>query len=378
MFRLEMLPASNGDCLWLEYGDASTVRRVLIDTGWARTYPDLRRRILALPRAERVFELLIITHIDADHIQGAVPLLQDDALGCTFKDIWYNGWRHIENIADIPVEPIDVLGAREGEFIGVLLEDRGLPWNTHPHFGGDRIVVPDAGDLPVIELDGGLRLTLLSPTRARLIDLVKTWRADAKRAGFEPGDKDAIRAQLASGRYASVELDPLGDPIEQHRPVDELDVLGEIEGPAGHDNSEPNGSSIAVLVEFDGTRALLTGDAWPAVMVDSLQRLGASQADPLQVDAWKLAHHGSWANVSAELVQLIKTPRVLVSTNGDGFQHPHPAAIDLVVANRRHRGRLNLVFNYRTTTTEPWADADRPRNDGGYRATYPAGVSMLL
>lgn len=373
-----MLPASNGDCLWLEYGDASTVRRVLIDTGWARTYPDLRRRILALPRAERVFELLIITHIDADHIQGAVPLLQDEALGCRFKDVWYNGWKHIESIPDTVNEPIDVLGAREGEFIGVLLEDLGLPWNAHAHFNGERIMVPATGDLPVVELDGGLQLTLLSPTRARLSDLVKTWRDDAKRAGFEPGDKDAIRAQLASGRYANVTLDPLGDPSVPERSVDELDVLGETEGPAGHDNSKPNGSSIAVLAEYDGKRALLTGDAWPAVLIDSLGRLGASDDDPLRVDTWKLAHHGSWANVSAELARLIKTPRVLVSTNGDGFRHPHAEAIDLVVANRRHRGRLELVFNYRTTTTEPWADPGRPRNGGGYRATYPAGVSLLL
>lgn len=373
-----MLPASNGDCLWLEYGDASTVHRVLIDTGWARTYPELRRRILALPKADRVFELLIITHVDADHIQGAVPLLQDDVLGCTFKDVWYNGWKHIETIPDAPVAPPDVLGAREGEFIGVLLEDRGLPWNANQLFGGERIMIPEAGDLPVVELDGGLRLTVLSPTRKRLQDLVKTWRADARKAGFEPGDKAAIRAQLASGKYAHVTLDALGDTDVPARPLDPIDVLGETEGAAGHDDSKPNGSSIAVLAEFDGKRALLTGDAWPGVLVDALQRLGASKDRPVKVDVWKLAHHGSWANVSPELVELIKTPRVLVSTNGDGFGHPHAKAIDLVVDGRRIRGRVELVFNHRCATTEPWADPDRPRGNGGYRATYPAGVSMLL
>jgi hypothetical protein len=378
VLRLEMLPAANGDCLWLEYGDTDTVHRVLIDTGWAETYPELRRRILALPKRERVFELLIITHIDADHIQGAVPLLQDDVLGCTFKDIWYNGWKHIVSLPDAPLPPPDVLGAREGEFIGVLLEDLGLPWNSHELLDSERIMIPDTGDLPVLELEGGLQLTLLSPTRDRLKDLVKSWRADAKKAGFNPGDKAAIRAQLASGKYAHVKLDPLGEATDTHPSVDPIDVLGETDGPAGHDDSKPNGSSIAVLAEYDGKRALLTGDAWPSVLIGSLARLGVTSGQPLTVDTWKLAHHGSWANVTVELIKLIKTPQVLVSTNGRGFGHPHAKAIDLVVTNKCNRGRVELVFNYRSTTTEPWADPDRPRGDGGYTATYPAGVSMLL
>ena len=31
MFRLEVLPARYGDCLWIEYGDAAAPRRILID-----------------------------------------------------------------------------------------------------------------------------------------------------------------------------------------------------------------------------------------------------------------------------------------------------------------------------------------------------------
>lgn len=372
MFRVEMPPAGNGDCLWLEYGDADHAHRVLIDTGWAKTYPELRRRILALPKEHRVFELLIVTHIDADHIQGAVPLLQDDEVGCRFDDIWYNGWRHLEGLA--PTPPPDILGAREGEFVGVLLEDRGLPWNTNPAFAGGPVLVPDAGDLPVIALTGGLTLTLLSPTRDRLVGLIDTWRDDAERAGFTPGDKDAVRAQLRSGKYASVRLDELGGVTDEIVPAPE-DVLGESEGPAGHDPSPPNGSSIAVLAEYDGTRALLTGDAWPSVLVPALQRLGATRDRPLKVDTWKLAHHGSWANISPELIELIDTPQVLVSTSGSTFHHPHRKAIDLLIANKRHRGAVELVFNYRVDSTEPWVQVPR---GCGYRSTYPAGVSMLL
>jgi hypothetical protein len=44
----------------------------------------------------------------------------------------------------------------------VLIEDAGLVWNAA--FGGGPIVVPNDGQLPHRELDGGLTLTLWSPT----------------------------------------------------------------------------------------------------------------------------------------------------------------------------------------------------------------------
>ena len=77
MFRIEMLPAAHGDCLWIEYGSGSTVHRILIDGGPAHAYPALRERILHLPADERRFDLLVITHIDADHIEGIIRLLLD-------------------------------------------------------------------------------------------------------------------------------------------------------------------------------------------------------------------------------------------------------------------------------------------------------------
>ena len=85
MLNLEMLPAAHGDCLWIEYGDGKQTRRILIDGGPAHTYPALRARILHLPPDARRFELLVITHIDGDHIEGIVRLLQDaESLRCTF------------------------------------------------------------------------------------------------------------------------------------------------------------------------------------------------------------------------------------------------------------------------------------------------------
>jgi hypothetical protein len=358
VFRVEMLPAGNGDCLWVEYGSAREVHRILIDAGRASTYEALRARILALPAAERVFELLVVTHIDNDHIEGIIPLLQDTGLGCTFRDVWYNGWRHLEGLPGAR-PPQDILGAREGEFLGVLVEDAGLCWNQS--FDSAMVVVPTVGDLPVRELEGGMRLTLLSPTIDRLVALRDVWQTAIEDAGFLSGDRDAIKQQLLKRRYLSTPADLLG--------VQQL--------PAGRDNSAANGASIGFLAEHDGVRALFTGDGFASVFEASLARLGASPCGPLKVDLWKLAHHGSWQNFTPALLALVSSTRYLISTNGSGSsKHPHEKTLDYIIENHPGRGRPELIFNYRTPTTERWASAHTSQVP--YTATYPAGAVVLL
>ena len=121
MFRIEMLPAAHGDCLWIEYGSGARVHRILIDGGPAHAYPALRERILHLPADARRFELLVITHIDADHIEGVIRLLLDaEALACRFERIWFNGRDQLNAVPDPAGEP---LGGVQGEFLGMLIAD---------------------------------------------------------------------------------------------------------------------------------------------------------------------------------------------------------------------------------------------------------------
>jgi glyoxylase-like metal-dependent hydrolase (beta-lactamase superfamily II) len=126
MFKIDLMPAAQGDCVWIEYGPPDVPHRVLIDGGTAPTYDHLRARIRQLPEDKRRFDVLIVTHVDADHIEGIIRLLQDDSLGLRFDDIWFNGWKHL---------PTDRLGPAQGEMLSVLLGRRArpgrprLPWN---------------------------------------------------------------------------------------------------------------------------------------------------------------------------------------------------------------------------------------------------------
>ena len=108
--------------------------RILVDGGPAPTYADgLRTHLAALDAAARHFELAIVTHIDADHIDGSLILFQDHALGLEIDDVWFNGWPQVAAAAgaaaaaDADAGDGD-RGALQGEFLTRLLSTRA--WNT--------------------------------------------------------------------------------------------------------------------------------------------------------------------------------------------------------------------------------------------------------
>ncbi|AMO36485.1 hypothetical protein [Thauera humireducens] len=405
MLRLEMLPAAHGDCLWIEYGSGTAVHRILIDGGPAHTYPALRERILHLPANERRFDLLVITHVDADHIEGVIRLLLDaEALHCRFDRIWFNGRDQLNAVPDPAGEP---LGALQGEILGVLIADYeartgSAVWNL----GFDQALAAidrRHPTLPAVDLPGDCRLTLLSPDHERLLNLKDRWKKELDRAGIASGDVAALRTRLAASRS----LRPLGDVLGAEDKADEVeamsgrhelpedddsdlgaeleDTLGRGSGepgadaPFGGDTSAANGSSIALLLEYPATapevRLLLAGDAWPGVLETSLATLLGDPAKRFTLDAFKLPHHGSVANLSPGLLDRLRCSHYLVSTSGALFRHPHKRALDLILEHHAAPGRPTLHFNYLTRCTAPWSDtADQARRS--YRALHPKGHAV--
>jgi hypothetical protein len=359
MLRIEMLPAGNGDALWIEYDDGAQTRRLLIDGGTEGTWTEgLRGRIESLPADQRTFELLIVTHIDGDHIEGALGLLNDDTLGVTFEDVWFNGWRHL------PDTLLESLGPIEGELLTDTIVRRALPWNKA--FGGGAIVVPAGKELPRKELAGGLSLTVLTPRPERLAELKPVWREEVVAAGLDPDRPREPQVPVPS------DLEPLGVTAKP-----DLAALNAVS--FREDSAEANGSSIVVLLEHGGRRALLTGDGFPTDVLEALPRLTGSTDERLAVDAFKVPHHGSRFNVSAALLRALDCKLHLFSSNGSRTKHPHPEAIARVLTAGDDEGQ-KLVFNYRTKHNEMWDD-DELRDEFEYETVFPAdseAVSVTL
>lgn len=97
---IEMLPASQGDCILVTMPDADI--RILIDGGIGDTYKDsLKERLLQLNSENKAIDLLVVTHIDNDHIGGIVELLKENGSDSESKiikieNIWHNSYRHLQ------------------------------------------------------------------------------------------------------------------------------------------------------------------------------------------------------------------------------------------------------------------------------------------
>lgn len=356
MFTLEMLPASHGDSLWLEYGTARAPRRVLIDGGPAYSYDALVNRLEAsfadLPPKKRLIELLVITHVDSDHIGGVLEFLLAHPLGVTVRDVWFNGWRQLPDTAG------DVLGPVQGEQVSALLSGR-WPWNKK--FDGEAVAVKKDGDLPTVRLTGGLTLTLLSPTMKELARLRPKWKKTVEEAGLAAGSaEDALERLREKGR----ELPP--DILGEETP----DPPALAMEPFKPDTSVANGSSIALLAEFKKKRVLLAGDALAGVVTESVQRLANQEGTSrLAIDALKLSHHGGKSNTSSELLESLRCQSFLFSTDGSRFGHPDPQSVARAIVTGGQG--TSLFFNYRTDINKVWDDPALKR-EFGFETTFPA------
>jgi hypothetical protein len=321
----------------------------------------LRQRIKNLGNGSPSFDLFIVTHVDRDHIEGAVKLLGDRQLGVTFGDVWFNGWQQIV--------AADQLGPLQGEYLSTLLRRGKHHWNQA--FDGGPVALKESGIPRRIPLPGGMTLTLLAPTLEGLRGLRPVWKQTLREEGLAPGDARTAR-RLARDR-ALRPADFLGSPRLDVR------ILARTSSPP--DTSVANGS-IAVLARFKKKVCLLAGDAPAPVLAESVRRLLGGR-ERLQVDAFKLAHHGSKGSTDEDLIRLLSCSRYLFSTDGSYYGHPDPEAVARVIVHGRGAGQPTLYFNYRSKQSGSW-DKPRLQRDPEYSfsATYPGsgeeGLTVVL
>jgi len=342
---IEVLPARFGDCLLVECYPQTAARgrvwRMLVDGGPPDTWPTLRARLAALPPEDRYLDLLVITHIDSDHLGGVIGLLAQGVEGLTIREVWFNGPPHLPDPVTHRTRSV-----AQGERVADILAPSSttIPWNAA--FDGAAAATSGAEDIVERRIPGGPRITVLSPTMHRLAHLAHIWAKalDKARRG-EPELPEAMTEPLA----------PIGD-------LRELAA-----GKTTPDRSVPNGSSIALLVEHGGASCLLGADAFANVLGAGLYGLAhARNVAHIPVDLVKLPHHTSCANITRELIAIAPASHYVTSTNGDRFGHPDDIALARVAVGAP--AGATFWFNYDYERTRRWAE---PLRRHGHTTRYP-------
>lgn len=350
---LRFLNAREGDAVWVRWAG----RQMIIDMGKGQTGRSIAQKLRALPEHQRHIDLLVVTHIDADHIGGVLSaLVEGDPIpGLSIGDVWFNGRRHLQKaVMDKGFEP---MGPAQGEVLTAWLTNQ--PWNIA--FGGAAAV---RTDLAPVDLGDGLRVRVLGPSADRLLELAPVWDAEVDNA-------------ITNGRLTAppTHLESMGS-AQPPVIIDKYDLQRLAEATTKVDAKPANGSSIQLLLEFENRSILLTGDAFAADVEAGLRALrqaraagaGEHQQRPVSLDLTKVPHHGSRQNVTKELVEAIDCPLWVISTDGSTHKHPDAEAIARIL-HYGQTARPTLAFNVRSTYSGWWED-EGWRALIGYDTTY--------
>ncbi|MGN8121395.1 ComEC/Rec2 family competence protein [Pseudomonas sp. 22082] len=349
MFRLTALPASFGDCLWIEYGEEHSPSVILVDAGPSAP-KSLKKRLEQLSARGGHLELVVVTHVDRDHIGGMLSLLEKNFYDVPVRDFWFNGFRHLS--------AKEAFGEKQGERLTGLLLEKGVPWNAAIKNSGF-MVTQEA--CPTFEIPGGAKITLLSPDAEQLENLRASWVKVC-------GEADLYADVPAETEYFGK------DGLEAFGAAAPLNVQMLASEAFSEDTTVANGSSIAFVIEYEGKRVLLGADAYPSRLIKSLIQTWGKP--PFQFNLIKVPHHGSENNVSKEFIEALDCKQYLFSSNGASYHHPAQQAVARVI----HYGtQPELLFNYRSAYSEIWDDQFL-KAIHKYSTTYgnDEGISIII
>ena len=127
-FALEALQANEGDCLLLHYETSGAPAvRVLLDGGPSSIYASILKPRLDALRGDSVLDLrmVVVTHIDADHITGVLDLfrklteMQTDGedLFCRVRTLWHNAFTVLHGSSPASFESGPVSASLDGQVV---------------------------------------------------------------------------------------------------------------------------------------------------------------------------------------------------------------------------------------------------------------------
>ncbi len=333
VFALDVLAAKHGDALILRWGSKKKQRAILIDGGPPGTFkesvrPSLEalRGVLGASDGDPIpLELVMISHLDSDHIKGVLDMFEDEAesrddggSNYEIKELWHNTFDDLlttetaaliqKALPKVEDNSLSAMAASipEARKVRDLARKLKLDVNSPAKNG---LLVAKKGKATKVDFDG-LKLSILGPQQPRVETLHKKWDA-------------YLRDLKKKGKL---------------KPAEVAEFI---------DNSPYNLSSLIVLAELSGRKILLTGDARGDDILEGLANAGLlDKKGKFEVDVFKLPHHGSDRNVSTKMFEQIPATHYVISADGN-YDNPDMPTLDMI-AEARGKEPYTVHMTYRT------------------------------
>jgi beta-lactamase superfamily II metal-dependent hydrolase len=371
IFTLDVIRARKGDCLMVHYGSEDDPHLVMIDGGPKSVYaPHLKPRIEQIRKDRQLkktesltVDLLMVSHVDDDHIQGILDLTREmredhDAQRpqlIQVLDFWHNSFENIINHTpdeltasftsrfpaavggdppnDMTVDRDDedeetitstlkvLASIQQGAQLRHDAELLEFPRNIE---FDEKLVLAEGNNS--FDMDNGLTFTVVGPMLPELKKLHQKhqeWLKELKAQGKEPEDA-------------------LADYV---------------------DKSVPNLSSIVVLAEVEGKKILLTGDARGDKVLEGLELVELVEpGGKLEVDILKVPHHGSANNLDDDFFERIIAKHYVFSGNGE-HGNPERESLEMLLAARGNANyQVHLTYPVEEIDTGRKADWQKEQN----------------
>lgn len=282
-FNVTLLSHETADSFLLSIGNGKCETHILIDGGLSKDTKKLIPYIKSLKESGRSLDLVIVTHVDKDHIGGVLNLFRDDLITKDFvKEVWFNG-----KSANVPSHWPDSLkvGFEQGNKLSKLLCNKKIAYRSV------------SADVRPQFINKVCKIRVLGPSWTALEQVYKDWKEhDSLKVGAEIPDHDV--------------------------PWNEFDIDEFVE-----DKSSKNRSSIVVSIEeiLTGKTAIFSGDSVPSEILEYVPF-------PRNIELFKIPHHGSKFNTNKALIERIRAKRYIIPAGADS-KKPHKKMLHTLLFN---------------------------------------------
>jgi len=351
----------------LHYGAEDDPRHIMIDGGPKGVYvPHLKPRIKQIRDNRKLadnqpleVDLMMVSHVDDDHIQGILDLTKELITTKMEKKpplvrisgLWHNSFDNI--IGNTPPEltaafhsefgpasmggdPPDLTIDKDDEDEETIVSSlkvlasiqqgaqlrsdaiNNLDIPLNPEFDGKLILATEPGT--PLDMGNGLTFTVAGPMVPELKELHKKhqeWLKELKAAGKTP--EEVLAAYV--------------------------------------DKSVPNLSSLVVVAESGGKRILLTGDARGDKILEGLELVGLlTDGGTMHIDVLKAPHHGSSNNLDNDFFERITADHYVFSGNGE-HGNPERESLEMLL-NARGDADYTIHLTYPVAELDAGRKAD--------------------